>query len=635
MARITKSSTGPVKSTLDSVVDKLHEMNDDQTALQKESIQYANELQDYVQNEGHNLTNQQIIAMQEMILALREGRLDDIEEKREELVRQRALAKRDEKRNDFLKDNLKQLKKQYALLLKMFKDDKSSLLGMIFRTAVVGLVIGVVQGFLSPYIAAIKKVGIGIKTVTKDLVRILKFPELFAAMKTGMNNIKLNIISFFKNTRLAAFFSGLGGEGSLMSAVFTEVKMIFKDLTQIVKNMFFNLQQIGRAIIGLFTGAPVAFAGLKDMRFAIDSNSKFFKGIGFLITTFKAPFKKLFDGIKTTFQMTINVLGGLFDKAIKFFTGADGTKFAQLGDRIREFFAKEGPLSRFFSFFQKLQGFFVKLGRIIGSKVLFPIFGVIGGLQGMFEDIGDDMEKGERFIRGYVGFIRGAFKILIGEFLDLLLITIPAFVIKKMGFEEAAERMKGFSFAEFFDEIYLTVADFLVTNINTIRDAINDIGFGGIIKNMLLSLAAVFAKIIDFPVAVGKGAAAAFSALKPGGETPVDAFLKAYNEHMAGGVSGYLSSLKTQIDGLDAEGNEIDYLSDEYNMLKTSTDNFGRGLPPNFAFDASQYQGGDTFNIGGGGMLMGNTAMTIARAMALTGGGGGIQTSAPGGGSGR
>ena len=635
MARITKSSTGPVKSTLDSVVDKLHEMNDDQTALQKESIQYANELQDYVQNEGHNLTNQQIIAMQEMILALREGRLDDIEEKREELVRQRALAKRDEKRNDFLKDNLKQLKKQYALLLKMFKDDKSSLLGMIFRTAVVGLVIGVVQGFLSPYIAAIKKVGIGIKTVTKDLVRILKFPELFAAMKTGMNNIKLNIISFFKNTRLAAFFSGLGGEGSLMSAVFTEVKMIFKDLTQIVKNMFFNLQQIGRAIIGLFTGAPVAFAGLKDMRFAIDSNSKFFKGIGFLITTFKAPFKKLFDGIKTTFQMTINVLGGLFDKAIKFFTGADGTKFAQLGDRIRAFFAKEGPLSRFFSFFQKLQGFFVKLGRIIGSKVLFPIFGVIGGLQGMFEDIGDDMEKGERFIRGYVGFIRGAFKILIGEFLDLLLITIPAFVIKKMGFEEAAERMKGFSFAEFFDEIYLTVADFLVTNINTIRDAINDIGFGGIIKNMLLSLAAVFAKIIDFPVAVGKGAAAAFSALKPGGETPVDAFLKAYNEHMAGGVSGYLSSLKTQIDGLDAEGNEIDYLSDEYNMLKTSTDNFGRGLPPNFAFDASQYQGGDTFNIGGGGMLMGNTAMTIARAMALTGGGGGIQTSAPGGGSGR
>ena len=43
MARITKQSTGPVKSTLDSVVDKLKEMNDDQTALQKESIIYANE----------------------------------------------------------------------------------------------------------------------------------------------------------------------------------------------------------------------------------------------------------------------------------------------------------------------------------------------------------------------------------------------------------------------------------------------------------------------------------------------------------------------------------------------------------------------------------------------------------------
>ena len=635
MARITKSSTGPVKSTLDSVVDKLHEMNADQTALQKESIQYANELQDYVQNEGHTLTNQQIIAMQEMILALREGRLDDIEEKREELVRQRALAKRDEKRNDFLKDNLKQLKKQYKLLLKMFKDDKSSLLGMIFRTAVVGLVIGVVQGFLSPYVNAIKKVAGGIKTVTKDFVRIMKFPELFAAMKTGMNNIKLNVISFFKNTRLAAFFSGLGGEGSLMSAVFTEVKNIFKDLTQIVKNMFFNLKQIGRAIIGLFTGAPVAFAGLKDMRFAILSNSKFFTAIGAMINTFKAPFIALGDSIKTVFTGAINTLGGLFDKAIKFFTGAEGTKFSQLGSRIRDFFAKEGPLSRFFSFFQKLQGFFVKLGRIIGSKVLFPIFGIIGGLQGTFQDIGDDMEKGEKIIRGYAGFLRGAFRILIGEFLDLLLITIPAFVIKKMGFEETAEKMKGFSFADFFDEVYLTIADFLVTNINTIRDAINDIGFGGIIKNMLLSLAATFAKIIDFPVAIGKGAVAAFGAALPGGESPVDAFMKAFNEHMAGGVSGYLNSLKTQIDGLDSEGNEIDYLSNEYNMLKTGTDNFGRGLPPNFAFDASSYQGGDTFNIGGGGMLLSNSALAITRAMALTGGGGGIQTSAPSGGSGR
>ena len=94
--------TGRVKSTLDSVVDRLQEMNKDQTALQKESITYANELQDYVQNEGHALTNQQIMAMQDMILALKEGRLDDIEAQREELIRQRAEDRRDEERNDFL-----------------------------------------------------------------------------------------------------------------------------------------------------------------------------------------------------------------------------------------------------------------------------------------------------------------------------------------------------------------------------------------------------------------------------------------------------------------------------------------------------------------------------------------------------
>tara|TARA_Y100000592_G_scaffold38398_1_gene60859 strand:- start:593 stop:2479 length:1887 start_codon:yes stop_codon:yes gene_type:complete len=625
MARITKQSTGPVKSTLDSVVDKLKEMNDDQTALQKESIIYANELQDYVQNEGHQLTNQQIITMQEMILALREGRLDDIEASREELVRQRAEEKRDEKRNDFLKDNLKQLKKQYKLLLKMFKDDKSSILGMIFRTAVVGLVIGVVQGFLSPYVAAIKKVATGIKTVTKDFVRIMKFPELFAAMKQGLNNIKVNVLNFFKNTKLAKFFQG-AGKGSLMGQVFTEVRMIFKDLTQIVKNLFFNLKQIGRAIIGVFTGAPVAFAGLKDMRLAITSNSKFFAGLGALITTFKGPFIKIGNNIKTFFTGMINSIGGVFDKALKFFGGVEGTKFAQLGDKIRAFFAKSGPLSRFFGFFQKLQAIFIKIGQAIGSKLLFPIFGTIGGLMGAFEDIKGVTDKGERIIRGFVGFTRGAVRILIGEFLDLLLITIPAFILKKLGFTETAEAMSdGFSFAEFFDNMYFAVADFLVNGLNLIRDTLDDIGFGGIIKNMLISIGQIFTKIADFPIAIAKGAFAALTTrFRAGPKERMEAFSEAFREHMSNGLTGALEAKKTKMDGLDSEGNEIDFKSRELQAIERATNNFGRG-----GIDASTQNnitGGDTFNLGGGSMLGSNTA-TAMRMLILSGGGGGFQTS--------
>lgn len=620
MARITKTSTGPVKSTLDSVVDKLQQMNEDQTALQKESITYANELQDYVQNEGHQLTNQQIITMQEMILALREGRLDDIEASREELVRQRAEDKRDEKRNDFLKDNLKQLKKQYKLLLKMFKEDKSTILGLIFRTAVVGLFIGMVQGFLSPYVTAIKKVGNTVKNIGKDFARVMRFPEIFAAMKQGITNLKTNIINFFKNTRLAQFFTGKGG---ILADVIKEVKMQFKDISQIIRNMFFNLKQVGRAFIGLFTGAPAAFAGLKDMKFAIDSNSKLFAMIGVGLNALKQPIINFGNKVKGFFVNVVNKLGGVLDDALKFFGGVDGTKFKNAGTRIRQFFSAQGPLSMFFSFFQKLQTIFIQLGRVIGSKLLFPIFGIIGGIQGFFEDTSKEMEKGERVIRGYVGFIRGAFRILIGEFLDFLKQALGFIIDLIPGVDGMRERFGEFSFADFFDNLYFAFADFLTHNINLIRDSLADISFGGLLKNMALSLVGVLARIADFPVAIAKGAIAALTTrFRAGPQERMEAFSQAYKEHMEGGMSGYIESLKTQIDGLDSEGNEIDYLSDEFNMLKRGTDNFGRG---GLDLSSSSVTGGDTFNIGSGNMFDSNKA-TMMRAIMLTGGGGGILT---------
>lgn len=614
-----KSSTGPVKSSLDSVVDKLQEMNKDQTALQKESITYANELQDYVQNEGHALTSQQIVAMQEMILALKEGRLDDIEAQREELVRQRAEDRRDEERNDFLKDNLKQLQKQYKLLLKMFKDDKNTLLGLVFRTAVVGLLIGIAQGFISPYVKAITFLGGKLKAASQSLFTFFQFDKLFASIKVGVGNLKTNVINFFKNTRLAQFFTGKGG---ILSAVFTEMKMQFKDIRQIISNAFYNLKQIGRAVVGLFTGAPVAFAGLKDMRFAIDSNSKTFKAIGNFLNFVKKPFIKLGERIKTTFVIIGNVLGGLIDKVLNVITGKEGTRFANLGQNIRQFFSKSGPLTQFFSFFQKIQGFFVQIGKVLGSKLLFPLFGLLGGFFGMRDDIKDVKTQGEGIIRGYVGFIRGAFRILIGEFLDFIKQAIGFIIDLIPGVDGVREVFGKFSFADFFDELFFSVANFLVSNLNMIKDVIADISFGGLIKNMVLSIGAIFAKILDFPIAIAKGAKAAFGALPPGGVTPQAAFMEAYQAHLDSGLEAAVRERMEQIDGLDASGNEIDYLSDEFNALKQGSNNFGRG---GIDLSSSSVTGGDTVNLNSGLMLGGNNT-TLLRMTLLSGGGGGFVT---------
>ena len=77
--------TGPVRSTLDHVVEKLQQMNKDQTALQEEAVLYSQELQDYISKEGHNMSTAQLQSTNELILALQEGRLEDLEEHREVL----------------------------------------------------------------------------------------------------------------------------------------------------------------------------------------------------------------------------------------------------------------------------------------------------------------------------------------------------------------------------------------------------------------------------------------------------------------------------------------------------------------------------------------------------------------------
>ena len=81
---------------------------------------------------------------------------------------------------------------------------------------------------------------------------------------------------------------------------------------------------------------------------------------------------------------------------------------------------KSGPLRRFFGFFTAIQNAFIQLGKIIGSKILFPIFGAIGAIMGIFEDIKGVDDGIERFIRGWFGAARGAFRILMGEFADFI-----------------------------------------------------------------------------------------------------------------------------------------------------------------------------------------------------------------------
>ena len=108
------------------LVDRLSEMNNDQNRMAHEAAVYSKELQDHLETDALNMSASQRDAMQQLIMQLKEGRLDDLENDKEQLLRSRMEARRDDERNETLFDVFKQLKLQFKLLKMQFKDEKGS-----------------------------------------------------------------------------------------------------------------------------------------------------------------------------------------------------------------------------------------------------------------------------------------------------------------------------------------------------------------------------------------------------------------------------------------------------------------------------------------------------------------------------
>ena len=595
MARSTLTSTGPVKSTLDHVVDKLNEMNKDQTALQQEAVEYSNELQEYIQNEGHNMSNAQLQSTNELILALREGRLEDLEEHREELLRNRVAAKRDEERNDTLVDQFKQLKKQYKLLQDAFAGkDGMSFLGLIFRTAVVGFVIGVVQGFIAPYVNALKNVAGGISNVAKQAFTFFKFDKLFGAIRTGFANFRVGFTDFFKNSRLAKFFQGVSKE-SLGARFFNQVKLAFKDFGTFGKNIINFVKALGFAFIGLFTGAPTAFKRLADAKLAFSPQGFVFKVLGGLVNFIKKPFTIVINKVRGAFIGLSFFFAGVADKIAGLFSSSGKANiFTKAANRIKELFHKQGPLYRFFGFFSQIKKIFMGICQVVG-RLLWPVLFLFGFIKGFMKDMKKEEDLANKIIRGFIGGIRDAFRILIGSFLDFLKQALGFLIDLIPGVDGVREKFAKFSFADFFDRIYNLISDSIIHVLNRVRDTISDIGITGLIKNVGISLMQMFMKITAFPKAVAAGAVGALKNLF----SPVEGFTKAFNAKMANESAKIeaMESLKAKADGRTNDGGYIKGLSEEGDRLRMQA-MAQDGVPISNESYTQVMQGGDTVFIG-------------------------------------
>ena len=584
---------GPVKSTLDHVVDKLNQMNQDQTALQEEAVLYSNELQDYIQNEGHNMSNAQLQSTNELILALREGRLEDLEEHREELLRNRADAKRDEERNDTLIDQFKQLKKQYKLLQKAFAGkDGMSFLGLIFRTAVVGFVIGVVQGFIAPYVNALKAVAGGISNVAKKAFTFFKFDKLFGAIRTGFANFRVGFTEFFKNSRLAKFFQGVSKD-SLGARFFNQVKLAFKDFFTFGKNIINFIKALGLAFIGLFTGAPTAFKALADAKLAFSPKGFVFRVLGGLVNFIKKPFTLIINKLRGAFTGMSFALAGIADKIAGLFSQSGKTNiFTKAVNRIKDLFSKQGPLSRFFGFFSQIQGVFRGIGQVVG-KLLWPILAVVGFIKGATTEAKKEKDTANKVIRGYIGGVAGIFRILIGEFLDFLKQALGFIIDLIPGVDGVREKFAQFSFADFFDNLYNMVADGIINMLNKIRDTIDDIGIDGLTRNLAAGLYLAVQKMMAFPKAIVAGG---IGALKNMFSDPVAGFQEAFNKKMAdesARIEELGEAMYVKADGRKADGSYIKGLSEEGDRLRMQA-MAQDGVPISNEMYQQSIQGGDT-----------------------------------------
>jgi len=224
-----------------------------------------------------------------------------------------------------------------------------------------------------------------------------------------------------------------------------------------------------------------------------------------------------------------------------------------------------GPFKSVTSTLKKVMGvlknvlmFAGKFGVLLGR--LFIPFQIIMGLYYTITGFMDGFKKyeGEGFLTqmlaGVAQGIGDLAGFLIGWPLDFLK-SIVTGIGSFFGFDMSM--LEDFSFQEMFSNLGTFIGDWVASFIDGIKTSIADIGIGGFIGNILLSMAKMAKKIALFVPAVAAGAVRGLAAAWPGGDTPGEAFMKGYN-----GVINFgddtIDSFKTQADGMDQDGNVLE-----------------------------------------------------------------------------
>ena len=241
---------------------------------------------------------------------------------------------------------------------------------------------------------------------------------------------------------------------------------VHDDLIQPFKGLLSGQGAVGKAITGLFR----QIVGIFTFPFegVIDDIAKPLKNI--FANSDEGVLKRIFGAIVRPFRAGLTMIESLVQP-------------------IRVFFSADGPIAKAFSIvtdafkifaegsdFMKVLG---GIGKVIGRlflpfTVIMTAYDTVKGMLQGFEDDG--------FLGGLQGAITGFLNSVVGAPLDLLKKGVE-FILKKFGFENAAEQLEKFSFEDLISRSVDSIFDLFKMVINGVLEAVATIidkipGFG-------------------------------------------------------------------------------------------------------------------------------------------------------------
>ena len=311
-----------------------------------------------------------------------------------------------------------------------------------------GTVIASVAALSGALLGLVAGITVGLFTAVKDAVKLILF-------------IPKSIGKFIDNIT-----------GNRISKQFTKladaVSDIFKGIRQGFKGFF--VRQFAKLYISfqlfLFNAGESVSRILKNLKLDVITNS-IRNGIKSLGSGVKGAFSNAFKGIKfPKFGLAddIGKVSSFFKSISTSITGAvkPFVNTAARADKIKDLaMMLISPFKLFGTFFAKFFAGFSAVGKVIG-RLFLPItiiMGIFDGIKGGIAGAAEEEGTANKFIGGITGAIKGILVGLVGMPLDLLK-DLVGWIAGKLGFENAQESLKGFSFSGLIGNIIDTIRDF-------------------------------------------------------------------------------------------------------------------------------------------------------------------------------